>query len=81
VQSAALEIARLSKDGRGGGTRLLVTLPLSEREGYQELHLFDLVNDDVGVQQLLALMNDPQYSEGELVSMVDCEGRVLGSLP
>ena len=49
AQSAASEIARLSKEGRGGGTHLLVTLPLSEGEGCQELHLSDLVNDDVGV--------------------------------
>jgi 8-oxo-dGTP pyrophosphatase MutT (NUDIX family) len=81
AQSAASEIARLSEEGRGGGTRLLVMLPLSEGEGCQELHLSDLVDDDVGVRRLFASMNDPGYSEAELVDMVDREGRVLGSLP
>ncbi len=47
AQSAASDIARLSKEGRGGGTQLLVTLPLLEGEGCQELHLSNLVNDDV----------------------------------
>ncbi len=47
---AASEIARLSKEGREGGTRLLVMLPLLEEEGCQELHLSDLINDDVGMQ-------------------------------
>ncbi len=65
AQSAASEIARLSEEGRGGGTRLLVTLPLSEGEGCQELHLSDLVDDDVGVRRLFASMNDPQYPEAE----------------
>jgi hypothetical protein len=45
------------------------------------LHLSDLVDDDVGVRRLFASMNDPRYSEAELVDMVDREGRVLGSLP
>jgi hypothetical protein len=62
AQSAALEIARLSKEGRGGGTCLLVTLTLSEGEGCQKLHLSDLVDDVVGVQRLFALMKDPRYS-------------------
>ena len=84
VQSAASEIARLSEEGRGGGgTRLLVTLPLLEGEGCQKLHLSDLVdNDNIGVRQLFASMNnDARYSESELVDMVDREGRILGSLP
>jgi hypothetical protein len=50
AQLAALEIVRLSKEGRGGGACLLVTLPLSEGEGCQELHLSDLVDDNVSVQ-------------------------------
>jgi hypothetical protein len=55
-------IARLSEEGRGGGNRLLVTLPLLEGGGCQELHLSDLVDDDVGVRLLFASMNDPRYS-------------------
>jgi hypothetical protein len=79
AQLAASKIAWLSKEGRGGGTCLLVMLPLSEGEGCQELHLSNLVNDNVGVQRLFALMIDPQYSKAESIDMLDCEGRVLGS--
>ncbi len=50
VQLAASEIARLSEEGRGGGTLLLITLPLSEGEGCQDMHLSDLVDDNVSVQ-------------------------------
>ncbi len=81
AQSAASEIVRLSKEGRGGGTRLHVTLPLLDGEGCKELHLSNLIDNDVGVRRLFASMIDPRYSKAELVDMVDHKGRVLGSLP
>ena len=79
IQSAASYIANQCSTA----AVLQITLPLLEGEGCQKMLLSDLAStseDCSGVRQLFSSLNT-EYSEAEIVDMVDNEGIVLGYLP